>query len=318
MNQCISRLLLLVLFFVAPSLPAATFEVKQDSDGVTVNMDGKLLTRYVIKSGSKPILWPLIGPGGHEITRQYPMKAAGEGERADHPHHRSFWFTHGDVNGVSFWHENDGGGHQIHKQFVNVSGGDTAVIQTKNDWVGPGKEGKKICEDERTLTFGKDGDNVYIDFDITIKAGDNEVTFGDTKEGSFGVRTAGTMKVDAKQGGKIVNSEGQTDAGAWGKPAAWCDYHGPVKGKTVGIAILNHPQSFRYPTYWHVRTYGLFAANPFGLGDFIKAKRGECAHTLKPGQSMTFNYRVLIHAGDEQQGDVAGAFERYSQVKKGG
>jgi hypothetical protein len=302
------------LLLVPVTLPAATFEMLQDEEGVTVNYDSKLVTRYLIKSGNKPILWPLIGPHERELTRGYPMREATSDERSDHVHHRSMWFTHGDVNGVSFWHEGAGSGEIVHRQFVKVEGGKNGVIITRNDWVAP--DGKRLCWDERTFTFGADGPNRWIDMDITITAGDEPVTFGDTKEGSGGVRVAGTMKVTAKSGGKIVNSEGQTDDEAWGKPAAWCDYHGPVDGKVVGIAIMNHPNSFRFPTHWHVRTYGLFTANPFGIADFTRGPKGAGNHTLQPGEAFTVNYRIYMHAGDEKEGKVAEAFARYSETEK--
>jgi hypothetical protein len=305
-------LCLLLLFPVA--LPAASFELLRDEEGITVKYDGQLVTRYLIKSGNKPILWPLIGPHGEELTRGYPMREATPDERSDHIHHRSLWFTHGDVNGISFWHEGSGSGEIVHREFVKVEGGETAVIVTRNDWVAP--DGKRLCWDQRTFTFGVDGPNRWIDMDIRIHAGDEPVTFGDTKEGSGGVRVAGTMKVTSKLGGKIVNSEGQTDDEAWGKAAAWCDYHGPVEGKVVGIAMLNHPSSFRFPTYWHVRTYGLFTANPFGIADFTRGPQGAGNHTLQPGESFTVNYRFYIHAGDEKQGKVAEAFAKYSETEK--
>ena len=294
--------------------------MEKTDEGVTVNLNGKLLTRYLTLSGTKPILWPLIGPTGKEMTRGYPMQPATDTERADHPHHRSLWYTHGDVNGSSFWDEGnqqapvDTKPRIIHREFVKVEGGETAVIVTRNDWLAA--DGEKQCEDERAITFGTDGETRWIDFDITITAADKPVKFGDTKEGTFGVRVAGTMKTDAKKGGKIVNAEGETDGGAWGKASPWVDYYGPVDGETVGIAILNHPKSFRYPTYWHVRTYGLFAANPFGLHNFLRSKDQDGSHTLKPGESMTFYYRVLLHKGDEKQADIAGAFEKYSKVEK--
>lgn len=315
MKRIIYSLAVVLSLFLTASGVAADFEVTQEKDGFTFKLDGKLLTRYLIKSGAKPILWPLMGPNGKEITRSYPIGDAKPSEKQDHIHHRSFWFTHGNVNGISFWHENDNGGQIKHRKFTKVDGGKTAVISSINDWIGP--NGKKQCEDERTLTFGSDGKNVWIDFDITIKASDGKVVFGDTKEGSFGVRVAGTMKETAKQGGRIVNSRGQESTGAWGKPAEWVDYHGPVEGKTVGIAILNHPESFRFPTHWHVRNYGLFAANPFGLHDFYGRKKDiDGSHTLEPGDSFSLHYRVLIHSGDEKEGKVAEAFDAYKSVNK--
>jgi Methane oxygenase PmoA len=119
------------------------------------------------------------------------------------------------------------------------------------------------------------------------------------------------MDVDAKKGGKITNSDGLTDAAAWGKPATWVDYTGPVEGETVGIAILNHPSSFRHPTTWHVRTYGLFAANPFGWHDFGLKKSGD--HTIPAGESIHFGYRVILHKGDTASAALAEAYEGYAK-----
>ena len=144
------------------------------------------------------------------------------------------------------------------------------MIIARNDWLGP---------DRRSLRRPAGADlrqrreSRWIDFLIAITATNGPVTFGDTKEGTFGMRVAESMRVEAKHGGRIVNSRGQTDAAAWGKPAEWVDYHGPVDGQTLGIAILNHPASFRFPTGWHVRTYGLFAANPFAQEEFPRQGR---------------------------------------------
>jgi hypothetical protein len=148
-----------------------------------------------------------------------------------------------------------------------------------------------------------------------VNASPGDVTFGDTKEGAFGVRVAGTMDVKNKKGGRIINSEGLTDGAAWGKASAWVDYQGPVGDETLGIAIINHPTSFRYPTTWHVRDYGLFAANPFGLHDFEPAKGQKGDHKISAGESMTLRYRVLLHRGDEKQGRVAESFAEYSKAK---
>jgi Family of unknown function (DUF6807) len=122
------------------------------------------------------------------------------------------------------------------------------------------------------------------------------------------------MRMDAKQGGTIVNSRGQTDDDAWGKPAEWVDYNGPVEpgGERLGIAILNHPSSFRFPTYWHVRNYGLFAANPFGLHDFKNVREPEGQYTLKMGESMNLKYRVILHKGDEKTAKIAQQYQCYA------
>ena len=313
MKTLLSAAIVLTSFSFS-ALDASEVTVEKTDRGAVVKVDGQLFTEYLIKSGNKPICYPIIGPTGKAMTRHYPMVSDKvEGEKQDHPHHRSFWFTHGDVNGVSYWHEGANAGNIVHREFVKLeSAGSTAVIVTRNDWIGP--DGKKACSDERTLTFGADEGRRWIDFDITFTAAGSEpVKFGDTKEGSFGVRVAGTMKVDAKKGGQVVNSAGQTDGGAWGKPAAWVDYSGIVGDQRLGVAIMNHPSSFRFPTYWHVRTYGLFAANPFGLHDFKRSKDVDGSHRVPKGESLKLRYRVLIHRGDEKEGRVAEAYAEYAK-----
>jgi len=330
--QCLSTIAAMVAAFAATSLTAADFTVEKTDKGVTVKLDGQLLTEYLLQSGKKPALWPIIGPTGKPMTRPWPMdksetdaapqesvtsangaKAAGKALTKDHPHHRSLWFGHQKVNDANVWLETGSGnvGSQQHREFKEVTGGKQAKIVTVNDWLD--KDGKKLCEDERTITCSVDGDKRIIDFDIVIKATAGDVTFGDDKDGLFAVRVPDSMRVEAKKGGTFVNSKGGVDeAGAWGKTADWIDYHGPVDGETLGIAILNHPSSYGYPTHWHTRNYGLFAANPFGLKEFEPGAGVDGSHTVKAGDTLKFRYRVVFHKGNEKDAHIAEAFAKYS------
>jgi hypothetical protein len=306
----LSLLLSVLACLLVPAIALADVKIEEIPGGQRVSLDGQPFTEYLVKSGSKPILYPLIGPTGQGVTRNWPMQTDVPGEKdRDHPHQRSLWFTHGDVNGIDFWSE--GKGRIEHREFVKVEGGPEGTIVTRNDWLSP--DGSQVvCQDERTFRFGGNGEQRWIDVTLAIKATNGPVKFGDTKEGSFGVRVASSVRVDSKQGGKIVNSEGQSNAAAWGKPAPWVDYHGPVGDQTVGVAILNHPTSFGFPSHWHVRTYGLFAANPFGLSDFTAGKeKGE--YTLPAGETLTLRYRVLLHKGDEKAGKVAEAYAEFAR-----
>lgn len=316
---------LLIALVGSPALPAAEITIKPQHDGVdpglTILVDGKLFCEYWVNQGAKPFLWPIIGPHGIQMTRDYPMKYV-DGEKHDHPHQRSFWFTYGNVNGLDFWTEfGEQRGRTVHREFVEKSAkGNTATIVTRNDWLGP--DDKKHLEDERRIVLRADGDARIIDFDITLKATAGDVVFGDTKEGAFGIRIPTKLDVDPEknkpraegEGGHIVNSDGLTDKDAWGKPARWVDYHGPLEGRTVGVAILNHPSSFRFPTRWHVRTYGLFAANPFGVHDFEPGSK-ETPYTLVSGEELALRYRVIFHEGDHKQADIEGAFQKYAAEK---
>lgn len=298
---------------VAP-LRAAELTIEKTEGGQAIKVDGQLFAEYLIKSGAKPVVWPIIGPTGSKMTRSTPMEKV-KGERFDHGHHRSLWFTHGNVNGVDFWSEGRKMGQTVHREFkkAEIQPDGSAVVETVNDWVDA--DGKKHLEDHRRLTFRVGENWRSIDFDITLRApADAPVTFGDTKEGTMGIRIPTVMDVETRKGGHIVNSRGQTDGDAWGRPAEWVDYQGTVDDKKVGIAMLNHPSSFRFPTHWHVRTYGLFAANPFGLHDFPGGESANGAMTLQPGESLTLRYRFLFHLGGEKEGAVQAAFDEYAKT----
>jgi hypothetical protein len=289
------------------------YRLEKKEDGIEVYLGGRMLTKYWQKSGTKPILWPIHGLEGLARTRAYPMNDQQVGEEKDHIHHRSLWFTHGEVNDLDFWAETPKSGLIEHKGYAKASDGEQAVIETASDWVSP--TGVLVCKENRVMTFSRDQEAHWIDFDIIITAGDKDVHFGDTKEGSFGLRVAESMKVDAKKkpGGTIVNSEGDTNGDAWGKPARWVDYHGLVQEKHVGVAILVRPDSLRYPGRWHVRTYGLFAANPFGEHHFTGSDTKTVGYTLPAGESFELHYRVVFHSGDEKEGKIDERWNSYSK-----
>jgi hypothetical protein len=267
----------------------------------------------------RPYCYPLIGPGEAAMTRNWPMKTT-PNEEHDHPHHRSLWFAHGEINGQDFWSEAKGFGKTIHEEFTEVkSGTDSGVIKSRNKLVAA--DGTIVCTDDRTLRIyiPTQSDERMFDFEITMHASNGDVTFGDTKEGSMALRLAETMRLTHGKNpgqGHIINSEGVRDDKTWGKRAAWCDYFGPVDGKTVGVAIFDHPQNPRHPTWWHVRDYGLFAANPFGQHDFEKLSNKTAGNLVLPaGQSLTFRYRFILHEGDEKQAKVADKYQDYAKSK---
>lgn len=278
-----------------------------------IEIGGELFSEYYYQGYAKPFLYPIIGPDNCPMTRNWPMKEA-ENEAHDHPHQKSLWFTHGEVNGIDFWGEEKGSGRTVHEKFTEIkSGRDAGVIQAQDQWVG--NDGKVICTDDRTVRiYNRPNRERLFDFEITLHASHGPVVFGDTKEGTMGVRLAETMRVHGKVGhGHIVNSEGVRDDATWGKRAAWCDYYGPVNGRVVGVAIFDEPRNPRHPTWWHVRDYGLFAANPFGSHYFENKPAGAGNFTIPAGQSATFRYRFYLHEGDEQQGKVAEHYREYTQ-----
>ncbi|MFZ2145679.1 MAG: DUF6807 family protein, partial [Sedimentisphaerales bacterium] len=293
---------------------ASGVKITEQEKTLRVEINGELFTEYCFKDVPRPYFYPVIGPTGVPIIRHWPMKE-GKNEEKDHVHHRSLWFTHGDINGQDFWGEGEKSGKVVHDKFLKVaSGPDAGVIQSQNKYVA--RDGKVICTDTRTHRFYNRPDGQIMDFEIAIHASEGKVVMGDTKEGSMAIRLAPTMRLKGKVGkGHILNSEGQRDGETWGKRAQWCDYYGPVEDKIVGVAIFDHPQNPKHPTWWHVRDYGLFAANPFGVHDFERKPEGTGDITIPAGESLTFKYRFYFHKGDTNQAKVAEHYREYTAGK---
>lgn len=303
-------------FTQAEVSPGTGVQVTQLDDRVKVEVGGSLFTEYHFKNVFNPYCYPMLGPGGAAMTRNWPLKNV-PGEEHDHPHHRSFWYSHGDVNGVNFWSEETNSGKIVHQAFLKLeSGPQSGVIVTTNNWIGT--NGQLVCSDTRTMRiYSSSGADRMFDFDVTIYApADKPVVFADTKEGTMAMRLAETMRLKQpgnKPGhGHIVMSSGTRDMAAWGTNAKWVEYYGPVDGKTVGVAIFDHPANPRHPTTWHARDYGLVAANPFGLHDFQKKPKGAGDMTVPAGKTVTFRYRFYLHEGNAEA-KLPALFEEYSK-----
>ncbi len=306
----------LTLGFSSTARAADGVTITEQPGKLRVEINGDLFTEYHFTGAPHVYFYPVIGPDELPMTRNYPMDKDSKGEAHDHPHHRSLWYSHGEVNGVDFWSESAKAGKIFHDKFLEIkSGKESGVIRSANKWVAP--DGTVVCTDERTFrVYARPANERLFDFEITYHAGDKDLVLGDTKEGSMAMRVASSMRllgIDKKPGqGHIVQSTGVRDNKTWGKRAAWCDYYGPVNGKTVGIAIFDHPQNPRHPTWWHVRDYGLFAANPFGVHYFEGKPSGTGDFKIPAGQSATFKYRFYLHEGNEQEAKVAEHYQQWA------
>lgn len=256
----------------------------------------------------RPYFYPLLGPTDVPMTRNYPM-ADVSGESTDHPHHRSLYVAFGEVNGVDVWAEppHPNTGRIVHQSWESIEAGAAAARLIESlQWVDGA--GNPLLDERRTIIVYNTVEARLIDLEIVLSPNRAAVLFGDTKEGGpLAIRVASPM--EGKRGGLIENAYGgRREAETWGKQSPWVDYSGVVNGDHVGVAIMDHPTSFRHPTTWHVRDYGLFAANPFGLSAFTNdpSQRGE--FVLLRNHELTFRYRVCLHPGDAEIGRVG---ERY-------
>ncbi|AWT58914.1 MAG: hypothetical protein DF168_00086 [Candidatus Moanabacter tarae] len=277
-------------------------ELMPEENKVAVTIDGALFTEY--RYGHyvcRPFFYPVLTSDRQHLTRRYPMESV-EGETQDHYHHRGVYVAHGLVNGFDLWSESTDHGSMLQcGEPVVSSNGEIATIEGRIDWVGP--EGQKILQEQRSIQIRPEEDFRIIDHQSEVWAKYGNVSFGDTKEGGlFSIRVPTSM--DAKDKGRIENSEGLLyDSGraeevTWGKQAVWVDYSGPLaNGDEWGHTVIDHKDNPRHPTYWHVRGYGLFTANPFGVHDFKGDKSIDESMTILDGDKKIFRYRWIVHPG---------------------
>lgn len=293
---------------------------------IDVLYNGKLITSYLIgRDLLKPCLYPVNTLDGQVMTRQFPFKVV-EGESTDHPHHTGLYFTFGskgEVNGNSFWnlHENPPSIQHI-ELIEKKEEGKRGSLTTVSHWVD--KDGQAILKESRTMTFNFDQKDGYtIDFNISLEATDTDVTFKDTKEGMFAMRVADWMceksKGSVKGTGKYTNAQGlTTEDNIWGKQSEWVKLEGQRDGKTYGLAILHHPESVNFPTYWHARGYGCFAANPVGQFDF-QSKYMDSPQkrdlVIKAGEQADFIFRLLVYESSKNMEELKRVFQKFKAAE---
>jgi hypothetical protein len=300
--------------------------VKDDAAGrVDILVDGKPFTSYIHPANVyKPILFPLRSANGSIVTRGYPLEPRA-GESKDHPHHTGVWFNYGDVNGIDFWGHSDASkpedrkkmGAIVHRDVKDTkSGKNRGELEVTADWVMP--DGSTILREETEFIFRAAPGLRIVDRITKLTAPDKRAVFNDTKEGALGIRVARSLeqpsKGEGRESGKAtglyLSSEGKTGDEVWGTRGRWVILTGTVENEPVTLAIFDHPKNPGFPTYWHARGYGLFAANPFGWKEFSKGKE-EYKFTIEPKQSATFRWRILILSHKASAEEAEAQFKKF-------
>ena len=303
---------------------AAQVKITSGPEKIAVEINGQPYTDfYVAGPGvTKPYLHPLRTASGVYVTRMWPMEKVAEEAsiaKPDHQHQKGVWFAHDSViahgEKLDFWNNeadyttDDRGKIVLQKVDRVTSGKDQGSIAATFDWTDWSGRSKALTESRVMTFYAADPKLRIVDFDITLTAVD-KLTLADGKDGLFGIRIRPVLQ-ERRGTGHIATANGlETEQKAWGKQANWCDYTGEVNGEKVGIAILDHPENPHHPARWHVRPYGLFAANPF-LAAFTEEKSQEGAITLERGQKLRFRYRVIVHSGDLKTAGIADQWDRY-------
>jgi hypothetical protein len=306
-KRLIPLFLLLILYNRGAAIQEpVTFTERVNRIEIVIN--GKPYSNfYYGNDWPKPFLHPLRASSGTIVTRGFPLEKI-EGESNDHFWQRGLWFAHGNINGIDFWREASGdkakdarlplpvGRISIKSPPKTKSEKGSGILSADFNLAAPGD--KIIGTISQQYTFRCIGNDIVIDVKAVVLANQGTpLKMGDTEEGLLGFRFADEFKED--RGATLSNSEGLkgTDQ-IWGKRARWVDYSTSIKGEKLGVAIFDHPQNPKHPTYWHARGYGLNAANPFGEHDFRNDKSLDGSVTIPANDNLTFRYRVVIHPGE--------------------
>lgn len=314
-----ASVMLVASAFAAPPSKGVQVVPDEAQRRVDITIDGKPFTSYVWPTNlKKPVLYPIIDADGVTLTRGFPPRP---GERVDHPHHVGLWFNYARVNNFDFWNNSEAikpanrskmGTIVFDKLLSSSSGAKQGELSALSTWI-DGNDHPILEETTHFIFSGGKGARV-IDRIATLKALDH-VTFEDEKDGMLGLRVASWLESPTAGGGvytdshgvetktanaspdatgEYLTSEGVKGDAAWSTRGRWSSLTGHKNGHTVTIAIFDHPKNPGYPTTWHARGYGLFAANPLGLSVF-NPKEKPINFTLEKGQSATFRYRIVFY-----------------------
>ena len=316
--------------------------VKEPDRRVDVAIGGQPFTSYIWPTTlKKPVLYPIRTAKGTLVTRGFPLDPR-PGERVDHPHHVGLWFNYGNVDGYDFWNNSDAieptnrskMGTIVHRAVTAAKGGpEEGVLDTDSDWVAA--DGTVLLKEHTKYVFRGTTTTRTIDRITALTAGTKRVPLPDNKEGVLGLRVARWLEQPSKSAdvfldanlkpaakavnndgvtGNYIGSDGKTGDAVWSTRGPWTMLQGTTSGEAVTIAMLDHPDNPGFPTYWHARGYGLFAANNLGQKVF-DPKQEEAKRTIAPGASMTFRHRVMIIDGTPDAAQMTAEQKKFAAQK---
>lgn len=270
----------------------------------------------------KPVLYPVFTVEGTDVTRGFPLNPK-PGDATDHPHHIGIWFNYENVNGLDFWNNSYAIPKEKKSQYgwiktdkiLSIKSGVKGVLAYHANWTD--QQNAVLLEENTTLEFSQAGHKRIIDRTTVLKA-NTEINFTDAKDGLLGMRLSHELQMPTKEDQKFTDdkgnvtvvkggtdnisngnyqtSEGKTGNDAWSTRGNWCKVYGKMGNDSVSVVMIDHPQNPNYPTFWHARGYGLFAANPLGEKIFTNGKSAKNLK-LKKGESVIFSYRIIIDEG---------------------
>lgn len=315
----------IVLAFSATAQKKEMVKFVKDKNNTTihVNIGSKRFTSFIYPDSlAKPVLHPIYAANGTMVTRGFPMQKI-DHEPTDHPHHLGLWLNFENVNGLDFWNNSYAiPAERKHRygwiktdKVLKTQDGIKGILSYHANWTN--QQNEVLLEETTQYEFSGSGGQRIIDR-ITVLKANTDVTFTDAKDGLLGFRAAHELQIPSREdkkytddkgnvttvkgeldkiaNGNYLTSEGKTGDDAWSTRAVWCKMYGKIKNDSITVAIIDHPNNVNYPTFWHARGYGLFAANPLGEKQFTNGKSSKNLQ-LKKGETVRFAFRVVVDEG---------------------
>ncbi len=296
----------------------------KDQHKIIIEADGKPFTEFIYPDSlEKPVLYPIYAADQAIVTRGFPI-APRPNDPTDHPHHIGLWMNYESVNGLDFWNNSyaipadkkSSYGWIKTDSILQIKNGSAAELSYSACW--KNQQQLTLLKENTRFVFSAGNDERIIDRISTLTA-NQDVLFADIKDGFLGLRVAHELELPSAQpkqftdnkgnvtavaanavaSGNYLTSEGKQGDSAWSTRGRWCLLYGKIKEDSISIVIIDHPANPGYPTYWHARGYGLFAANPLGQKVFSNG-REELNFSLKKGASAIFRYRIVVYSGKQR------------------
>ena len=261
----------------------------------------------------RPYLFPVFSPAGFMVTTESP---------ADHPHHNSVWIgadhLHVRMPVCGDLYEEYTYCFYLNQTFQGRSPGrilETAIegaerssthfrIVQSNEWRGPvewgAADGRVVAEENRSFDIHPGEQWHIIDIRSQLFPTEWAFTIGSTRHAYFNVRVSESIR--ATHGGTLTDAAGHTGGDAiTAATSDWVDYSGPIGGENIaGIAIFPHPDTVGA---WYAYDWGVLTANPFCSSQKL----------LRPGESLTLKYRLIVHDGDEKAVNISALYNDFRE-----
>ncbi|MBX7257117.1 MAG: PmoA family protein [Candidatus Hydrogenedentes bacterium] len=311
----VTLLLSLHCLAIGAAAAASDFAIQENPQGVTLTDKGKPVLVFNAAEVKPPegvdqkfrrgcYIHPLYDLDGNVITQDFPK---------DHFHHRGvFWAwpnCHVGDRKLNVWELVDA--RPVFEKWTEKGvSGDTATFAVENGWYFDGDSTPIIREHIRFVVHPVKKKHRDIDFELTFEnvAGD-AVTFQGSPVDKKGYGGFCFRPDDAFKPFTFTAISGLIAEDALSCPTPWADiaWKNPKSNRTEGVAVFQHPSNPGFPhPGWIMRHYAFLGAS-WPQND---------PYTLKPGESFTLRYRLVIHKGDATKAKLGSLFEDYQKSAK--